>query len=154
MLLQSYLDRIGVPYQISFHSPAFSAQDLAEKEHIPGSRIAKPVVVKADGCFVMCALPASCRVDFVELADELHAHHMRLADENELAQLFPDCQLGAEPPVGFLYGMPTWMDRSLMADDRIMFQAGTHESAVTLTMEDYRRIAQPELGEFAKGPVH
>jgi Ala-tRNA(Pro) deacylase len=148
MMLQSYLDRMGIPYRVSFHAPAFSAHDLAEKEHIPGQLIAKPVIVKADGRFVMCALPATCRVDLHELTAQLHAHQLRLADERELVDLFPDCQLGAEPPIGFLYGMPTWIDQSLMADDRITFQAGTHESAVTLTMEDYQRIVQPEIGRF------
>jgi Ala-tRNA(Pro) deacylase len=150
MLLQSYLNRVGVPYQISFHGSAFSAQDLAEKEHVPGASVAKPVIVKADGRFVMCAVPATSRIDLNELAAELHARDARLVEECELAALFPDCQLGAEPPVGFLYGMPTWMDRSLMADDRITFQAGTHESAVTLSLEDYRRLVQPEIGRFAR----
>lgn len=150
MMLQSYLDQIGVSYRVSFHPPVFSAQDLAEKEHIPGTNIAKPVIVKADGHFVMCALPATCRVDLHELAEELHARQMQLASESELAELFPDCQLGAEPPIGFLYGMPTWIDLSLMADDRITFQAGTHESAITLTMEDYQRVVQPEVGRFAR----
>ncbi|HEY1683143.1 MAG TPA: YbaK/EbsC family protein [Tepidisphaeraceae bacterium] len=149
MLLQSYLDRLGVSYRISFHPAAFSAQDLAEKEHIPGHQIAKPVIVKADGQFVMCALPATCRINLRELADELHARHAALVDERELASLFPDCQVGAEPPIGFLYGMPTWIDQTLMEDDRITFQAGTHESAVTLSMEDFQRVVQPEIGHFA-----
>lgn len=150
MTLQSYLDRMGVNYQTSFHPAAFSAQDLAEKEHVPGARVIKPVIVKADGRFIMCALPATCVIDLRELACELHAHQLHLAVEPELGDLFPDCEIGAEPPIGFLYGMPTWIDQFLMADDRITFQAGTHESAVTLTMEDYRRIVQPEVGRFAR----
>ena len=149
MTLQSYLDRMGVSYQLSFHTPVFSAQELAEKEHVPGDNVIKPVIVQADGRFIMCALPATTKVDLRRLADVLHAMHLRLAGEQELADLFPDCQLGAEPPIGFLYGMPTWIDGSLMADDRVTFQAGTHEAAVTLTMEEYKRIAQPEIGAFA-----
>jgi Ala-tRNA(Pro) deacylase len=148
MMLQSYLDRLGISYRASFHAPAYSAHDLAEKEHIPGQLIAKPVVIKADGRFVLCALPATLRIDMQELAAELHAQQISLADEKELAILFPDCQVGTEPPIGFLYGMATWIDQSLLADDRITFQAGTHESAITLTMEDYQRIVQPEIGRF------
>lgn len=150
MMLQSYLDRLGVSYRVLSHPPVYSAQELADREHTSGHLIAKPVIIKADGHLVMCTLPASRRVDLQELATELRARQTELVHERELAELFPDCQLGAEPPIGFLYGMPTWMDVSLAADARITFQAGTHDTAITLNMDDYRRVVQPEVGHFAK----
>jgi Ala-tRNA(Pro) deacylase len=150
MNLQSYLDRMGVSYLVSYHPATFTAQDLAEKEHVSGRKVIKPVIVKADGRFLMCALPASYKVNLPDLAEELRAREIQLAKEDELVELFPDCELGAEPPIGFLYGMATWMDESLANDDRITFQAGTHETAVTLSLNDYRRIVQPEIRRFAR----
>jgi Ala-tRNA(Pro) deacylase len=150
MNLQSYLDEMGVRYRLSHHPTAYTAQDLAMTEHVPGRMVIKPVVVQADGEFVMCALPASYRVDLEELRKQLEAREVALADERKLRELFPDCELGAEPPIGRLYGMTTVMDESLMRDNHVTFQAGTHTDAVTMTLADYRRLAQAEMAHFAR----
>src|SRR5207248_3302444 len=121
---------------------AYTAQDLAAMEHVPGQQVIKPVIVKADGQFVMCALPASYKIDLNELRQQLQANDVRLAEEEKLAELFPDCELGAEPPIGRLYGMTTLMDESLVGDERVLFQAGTHNDAIAMTLAEYRRIAQ------------
>ena len=150
MNLQSYLDEMGVHYRASKHEDAFTAQDLAAAEHIPGRKVIKPVVVRADGEFVMCALPASYKIDLGELRQQLQCEEVQLADENALQEIFGDCELGAAPPIGRLYGIPTLMDESLFADDRVTFQAGTHSDAVTMTLADYRRVAQPEVAYFGR----
>jgi Ala-tRNA(Pro) deacylase len=150
MQLHSFLDQMGVHYHVSRHDTAYTAQDLAATEHIPGRRVIKPVVVKADGQFVMCALPASHRIDLDELRDQLQARNLDLVDEPSLARLFPDCEVGAEPPIGRMYGLPTLMDESLIADDHVTFQAGTHQDAVTMTLADFRRVAQPEVAHFGR----
>ena len=150
MNLQSLLDDMGVHYRLSHHPTAYTAQMLAETEHVPGRKVIKPVVVQADGEFVMCALPACYRVDLGELKAQLQANEIRLADEQKLGELFPDCALGAVPPIGRLYGMTTLMDESLTADDRVTFQAGTHEDAVTMSLMEYRRVAQPEIAHFGR----
>ena len=148
--LQSYLDDMGVNYRVSHHPTAYTAQMLAEAEHVPGRKVIKPVVVQADGHFVMCALPACFRVDLGELKEQLQASEVKLADEQKLSELFPGCEVGAAPPIGRLYGMTTLMDESLIADDRVTFQAGTHEDAVTMSLMEYRRVAQPEIAHFGR----
>jgi Ala-tRNA(Pro) deacylase len=150
MNLQSYLDEMGVHYRLSRHDTAFTAQTLAEIEHVPGRQVIKPVVVQADGQFVMCALPACHRIDLDALKSQLQAGEVSLAEEGKLSELFPDCELGAVPPIGKLYGMTTLMDESLIGDDRVTFQAGTHSDAVTMSLLDYRRIAQPEVAYFGR----
>jgi len=150
MNLQSLLDDMGVRYRVSHHPTVYTAQMLAETEHVPGRKVIKPVVVQADGEFVMCALPANYRVDLGELKDQLQVDDVRIVEEPRLNELFPDCQLGAAPPIGRLYGMTTLMDESLVADDRVMFQAGTHEDAVTMSLAEYRRVAQPEIAHFGR----
>ena len=150
MSLQSYLDELGVHYRVSRHDETYTAQDLAAAEHISGRQVIKPVIVQADGQFVMCALPASYRVDLDELREQLLADHVQLADESALREKFPDCELGAAPPIGRLYGMPTVMDESLFADDKVTFQAGTHCDAVTMSLADYRRVAMPEVAYFGR----
>jgi len=146
MNLQSYLDDQGVHYRMSHHTPAFTSQDLAAAEHVPGRKVIKPVVVRADGQWVMCALPASHRVDLHELREQLRASDVMLADEQSLERLFPDCELGAEPPIG----MPTLMDESLIADDTVTFQAGTHTASVTMPLAEYRRISNAEIAHFGR----
>src|SRR5829696_7770063 len=150
MNVQSYLDQLGIQYRLSRHDTTYTAQDLAAAEHIPGRKVIKPVVVRADGEFVMCALPASYKVDLSELRQQLQCEEVQLADERALGQIFGDCELGAAPPIGRLYGLPTLMDESLFADDRVTFQAGTHCDAVTMSLADYRRVAMAEVAYFGK----
>ncbi len=150
MNLQSYLDEMGIHYRVSHHDTAYTASALAEKEHVPGRRVIKPVVVKADGQFVMCALPASHRIDLEELRRQLEVSAVELIEEHKLRELFPDCELGAAPPIGRLYGMTTVMDESVIKDDRVTFQAGTHNEAVTMSLADYRRVAMPEVAYFGR----
>ncbi len=150
MNLQTYLDENEVHYRVSRHSAVYTAQELAATEHVPGKRVIKPVVVRADGELIMCVLPASYRIDIGELKQQLLADVVELLDEPSLVQLFTDCQPGAEPPIGRLYGMTTLMDESLMHGNQVVFQAGTHEEAVTMSLADYRRVAQAEMAYFGR----
>jgi Ala-tRNA(Pro) deacylase len=150
MNLQSYLDERGVHYRLSRHPASFTAQELAAAEHVSGRRVIKPVIVKADGRYVMCALPACYRIDIDELKRQLLADEVHIADEGSLRDVFTDCQPGAAPPIGWMYGMTTLMDESLCSDTLVMFQAGTHEEAVMMSLAAYRRIAQPELAHFGR----
>ena len=150
MNVQSLLDQLDIKYRVSHHPTAYTAQMLAEIEHVPGRKAIKPVVVQADGEFVMCALPACYRVDLDELKHQLQVQHVRIVEEPKLNELFPDCELGAAPPIGRMYGMTTLMDESLTADDRVTFQAGTHRDAVTMSLAEYRRAAQPEIAHFGR----
>ena len=150
MNVQSFLDQLEVNYRLVRHQPAFTAQDLAQVEHISGRQVIKPVIVRADGEFVMCALPACYRIDLEELRYQIGAEEIKLADEPSMRELFPECELGAEPPIGRMFGLTTLMDESLTADDRVMFQAGTHMDAVAMSLAEYRRAAQPEMAHFAR----
>src|SRR5436305_3139940 len=106
MRLQSYLDQMAISHRTVQHEPAFTAQDLAQKEHVSGHKVIKPVLVEADGQFVLCALPASYRIDLEALQKELGVSDMRMADEETLQDVFEDCEVGAEPPIGAIFGIP------------------------------------------------
>jgi Ala-tRNA(Pro) deacylase len=150
MDMRKILRDMGVRFNWSHHERAYTAQKLARLEHVSGKRVVKPVVVNADGRFVLCALPANYYVDLERLRQDLHAEKARLADEPEFVSLFADCELGAEPPIGRLFGMKTMVDESLMNQKDLTFQAGTHEDAVTMSVEDYVRLAEPVIGHFGK----
>jgi Ala-tRNA(Pro) deacylase len=149
MTLQSFLDDNRIHYRFCRHEPTYTAQDLAAAEHVSGKRVIKPVVVRADGKLYMCALPACYRVDLGELKDQLMADEVEVVDEHQLRQRFGDCDLGAAPPIGWLYGMTTLLDESLVHGDRVLFQAGTHVDAVEMSLADYRRVTQAEMAHFA-----
>lgn len=149
MKVIDYLDMEAAQYEISEHRSAFTAQHMAQEEHVPGMYVAKPVVVSADGLKYMCVLPACCKIDFEALKSVLEADSVGLVDEVELDGLFPDCQIGAEPPFGSFYGMPTVMDDRLEDDDFIIFQGGTHERSIRMSMTDYLRIERPRVFAFS-----
>ncbi len=140
-----FLDESRVPYKVLEHRPVFSAQRLAQIEHEPGRFVAKPVIVKADGRFLMCVLPADAKIDLETLKGQLRAESTELADEEDIARLFPDCEVGAEPPFGNLFHLDTVMDKALEKDDHIVFRAGSHTKAVRLDMADYRKLVHPKV---------
>jgi len=149
MKIFEYLDQSNADYAISEHKPAYSAQVMAAEEHEQGRYVAKPVIVKSEGNYIMCVLAAPHKVVYDKLRDYLGTQDVALADEEETRSLFPDCEEGAEPPFGHLYGIRTIMDESLEDDDHIIFQAGTHDKAIHMSMEEYLSLAKPEIADFA-----
>ncbi len=149
MEVKEFLKKSGASYETLKHTPVFSSQKMAQIEHEPGRYVAKPVIVKADGRFLMCVLPASRHVDLAKLKSQLAAEFVELAQESEIAELFQDCDVGAEPPFGNLYKLPTLMDKVLENDDHVLFQAGTHEDAIRMSMADYRRLVHPKVLDFS-----
>ena len=149
MKVVDYLDEVSASYEITQHRPTFTAQQMAAEEHVPGMAVAKPVIVKTGDAYYMCVLPACCKIDLDALKSHLGVRQVELADETEMAKLFPDSALGAEPPFGSLYDLETIMDKTLEADEYIVFQGGTHEQAIRMDMAEYRRIAQPKVLAFS-----
>jgi Ala-tRNA(Pro) deacylase len=147
--LEAYLREHQVPYQEQQHARAFTAQDVAATEHIPGKLVVKVVIAFADGKMVMLALPASYRVDFARAGEALGAREVRLASEAELHAAFPDCEVGAMPPFGNLYQLPVYVDRHLAEDETIVFPVGTHTETMRLRYTDFARLVNPTVVEFA-----
>jgi len=149
MGVAEFLDKSGVSYKVTKHEPAFTAQQIAAVVHEPGRYVAKPVLVKVDGKYVMCVLAACRKIDLGALKKQLKAKSVQLAEEQDIEKLFPDCELGAEPPFGNLYDLPTIMDKALEQDEHIMFQCGSHERAIRMSMSDYRKLVKPKVLEFS-----
>ncbi len=152
MDLVELLEIEGVAYERHEHATTYTAQQLAATEHVPGRYVAKPVLVWADREFILCVLPAPVQVDLDAVRDALCARHVRLASEVELAGVFSDCEVGAQPPIGELFGLRTLVDYALMDDDYLVFQAGTHNVSVRLRLADFERIADPIFGAIAARP--
>ncbi len=149
MKVVEFLETNSAKYEVTQHQPTYSAQQMAAAEHVSGREVAKPVLIKADGKYYMCVLPACCKVDLDTLKKDLGAAHLALAGEDEMSKLFADCELGAEPPFGNLYGLETLMDENLEADEHIVFQAGTHEQAIRMATLDYKELVSPRVLRFS-----
>lgn len=148
--LEAYLREHQVPFQIQQHPQAFSAQKIAESEHISGKKVAKVVIVLADDKMVALVLPATVRADLAKVRTTLGAKEIRLAEEREFATRFPDCEVGAMPPFGNLYGLPVYVDKSLQAEESIVFPIGTHTETMSLKYADFARLVQPQIGELTR----
>ncbi len=144
-----FLDETKAKYEVTQHRPTFTAQQMAAEEHVPGMQVAKPVLIRVVEEHYLCVLPACCKVDIDALKDQLGVDDVELADESEMARLFPDVALGAEPPFGEMYGMLTFMDRSLESCEHIVFQAGSHDTAIRMKVAEYKRLANPRIFSFS-----
>jgi len=152
MDIQNYLSSHNVTFTSHEHPPAYTSQEVAACEHVSGKMVAKTVVVRHDGHYAMCVLPADAMLDMKRTARAFGTDTIELADETEMAGLFPDEEIGAEPPFGNLYDMQTLVDCHLAEDDEIVFQAGNHRRAIRMRYDDYARLAQPRLDSITTRP--
>lgn len=144
-----YLQKHEVDFKPRHHHYVVQAQRLAHDIHMSGDIVAKSVMVKADGTVWMAVLPASKRIDFASLAKALKVKKVTMMSEAEFKPLFSDCELGAEPPFGQLYGMPVVVDARLDAQERLVFRAGSHMDMIEMKYADYRALEQPVVAKFS-----
>ena len=137
-----------VDYEILHHPEAVTAQRIAQAEHVKGRHHAKIVMVKSGEQHLMTVLPADHQIDLKKLKNAV-GKAVSLDSEQEFKPLFPDCAVGAMPPFGNLYGVPTYVDKSLSQEEYIVFEAGTHTDAIKLSYRDYEKIAKPRVEDFA-----
>lgn len=150
--LTKYLQRNNVAFQVIDHELTFTAHQTALAAHVPDSELAKAVIVKVDSQFWMTVCRADARVSESALRQTLAAKHVQLAHEDDLTQLFPDCQIGAMPPFGNLYGLPVILDEELARDEEIVFNACSHTKAVRMKFADFKRLVHPATAAFAIMP--
>ncbi len=147
--LQAFLDAEQASYATRTHAPAFTAQEVAALSHVPGRDLAKVVVARGEeGQYLMAVLPASCRLDLAALARAAGTRRLSLAREQEVLKLFPDCEAGAMPPFGRLYGLPAYVDACFPRQETLFFQAGNHCEVVGMPYAEFERLAAPVMGEF------
>ena len=138
---KEFLDRNGVRYVTIKHSPAFTAQEIAASAHIPGEEMAKTVIVKIDGEMAMAVVPASFKVDLDMMQGLLQVKNV----EREFEDLFPECEVGAMPPFGNLYGLETFVSEALAEDVEIVFNAGSHTELIRMAYVEFERLVDPEV---------
>ncbi len=147
--LKEFLDCEKVKYVSIHHSPAFTAQEIAASAHIPGLELAKSVVVRVDDRTALVVLPASQRVNFDVLKVQVGAAEARLASEQEFRDMFPDCELGAMPPFGNLYGLEVFVSKRLLEDEAIAFNACSHTELIRLARADFVRLVKPKVVDLS-----
>ncbi len=143
--LKGVLDQAKVSYEVYNHPRAFTTQEIAATQHITGRAMAKVVILKVDGSFVMAVLPSNRMVSLAHVKTSLGAKEVALATEEQFATLFPECEIGAMPPFGNLFGLPVYLDPALERYDSIYFNAGNHLQTVRLKYEDFKRLVKPEI---------
>lgn len=148
--LKKLLEEEKVPFEVMTHAEVYTAQETAADLHVPGSQLAKVVIAKANGSLVMLVLPAQYNIDFGKLKVILGVKKVALAREEDFSGLFPDCDTGAMPPFGNLYGIPVLIDDHLQSQNKITFNACTHHEAVQISFSDYQRLVKPQFAAFGK----
>ena len=147
--LRVFLDTHHAAYQHTVHPIAYTACQVASAEHLPTREVAKAVVIFGDNEYHLVVVPANRLVDFQEVRIALGFKHARMATEEELARLFPDCEVGAMPPMGNLYGVPVHLDSGLASEEMIAFNGGTHRDVVHMKTADFRNLVHPQVVSLA-----
>lgn len=147
--VQRFLDREHVCYELVPHVTDFTSLETSEHTHTPGRAFAKAVIVVADDRVVMCVVCADHIVELPRVGRTLNTSDVHLVSEFRLRRIFPDCERGAIPPFGNLYGLPVFASQRLMRNHTITCNAGSHEMAIRISTEDYRRLVRPAVLDFS-----
>lgn len=146
--LREFLDSHNIKYFVFSHSPAYTAQEIAESARVSGKEMLKTVMVTIDAAMAMVLLPASRKLDFDKLRTLCGSDEVALAEESEFSDMFPESEIGAMPPFGNLYGMKVYAEEELDEDVDIAFNAGAHNELLRMAWSDYKRLVNPVLGEI------
>lgn len=141
--LKKFLDDNMVAYTVIEHPATFTSQETAASAHVHGRNFAKTVMVAVGGELAMVVLPAHRKLYLERLRKLTGRWDVELASERQFKDAFPDCEVGAMPPFGQLYGMKVYVDAELAASDSITFNAGTHDEAIQMAYADFRRLVAP-----------
>ncbi len=149
--VQELLDERQVAYDTIPHRNTYDAQRLAHELHTPGEEVAKTVLLRADHgqVYVVAVLPATMTIDFEKVSNALGGSKVELANELEIKEHCPDCEMGALPPFGSQYGMKTLVEESLTKEEVIVFEGNCHNEAIRMSYEDFHRIEEPLVARFA-----
>jgi len=149
--MREWLDQQKVTYEVLPHMEAYTAQEVAGAAHVPGRTYAKVVMLKGQKGLVMAVLPAKCHVDIQRMQQLLGDNTATLAKEVDFANAFPDCEIGAMPAFGNLYGVPVYLDKDLIGEEAIAFPAGSHHEVLRIASKDFLRLAGAQVQEFCEG---
>ncbi len=147
--VHALLEANGVSYTTHTHPRVVSAQRLAAAEEVSGWEVAKPVLLSVGDQLAMAVVPAAVNVDLDKASRALGNNQVRLATEDEFVAVFPDCDPGAEPPFGNLYGVPVFLDEQLRAREQMVCRDGSHTESITLAVADYVRVVAPEIADLS-----
>lgn len=149
MSLKTFLNSRGVRYEAIEHSPAYTAPETAASVHVSGRDFSKTVIVEIGGEMAMVVLPANRKIVLSDLREMLMDQNVKLAAEDDFIERFPDCEIGAMPPFGNLYGLPVYVAKSLADEPEIAFNAGTHREVIKMSFADFADLVQPTVLDFA-----
>jgi Ala-tRNA(Pro) deacylase len=143
--LKAVLDEAKVPYEIFNHALAYTAQEIAAKQHFSGNDMAKVVMLEVDDELVMGVIAGNQKIDPDTVRGTLGASRVRLATEDEFTSRFPECEIGTMPPFGNLFGLKVFVDPALEKDEDIYFNAGNHVQTVRLRYKDFAALVNPRV---------
>jgi len=149
--LKEMLDEAKIPYEVYNHALAYTAQEIAAKQHFSGSEMAKVVMIELDDDLVMGVIRGNDKISLNKVRDSLGARHARLATEDEFISRFPECEIGAMPPFGNLFGLKVYVDPALEKDEYIYFNAGNHVQTVRLKYKDFATLVKPQIVRLVEG---
>ena len=148
--LKEVLDQANISYEVYHHALAYTAQEVVTAQHLSGKEMAKVVMLNVDGDLVMGVIAASDKINLNTVKASLGAKEARLASEDEFTSRFPECEIGAMPPFGNLFGLPVFVDPALEKDEYIYFNAGNHVQTVRLKYQDFARLVKPQTARLVE----
>lgn len=139
--LKDYIDGEGVVYDTVAHHRTATSSQTAQAAHVPGSRLAKSVVVHHEMGYALAVVPSTHRIELGTLQDVLDKR-LGLASEDEVISLFADCDVGAIPPIGAAYNVPVILDESIGDAADVYFEGGDHKTLVHVSGKDFRNLTK------------
>ena len=149
MRVDDLLTNRHIPFEALQHRRTYNANRMAQVLHVPGREVAKSVLLRSGKKNILVVHPSTHYVDRERIRRRLGEADVEMASEEEIEQIFSDCETGAMPPFGSLYHIHTLMDESLDQDEEIVFENQSHEEAIRMRRLDYEELEHPIKGRFS-----
>ncbi len=107
------------------------------------------MIMRSEGKFSQFVISAAKRIDFRKVKQILGTKSVSLATAEEV-EMVTGCKIGSVPPYGNLFNIPVYVDKSLLENEIIDFNAGRHDTSIQMKCKDYIDIVKPVISDFSE----
>ncbi|MFA4819469.1 MAG: YbaK/EbsC family protein [Candidatus Aenigmatarchaeota archaeon] len=145
--LKNLLDKHDIEYKVLTHERVYTSEQAARIRGVPLSSGVKAMVVKSEKGFFLILVPGDKKIDFDRLRQKIGK--AKLASAEDVFRM-TGCEVGSVHPFGNLFGLQVFMDRHILDNQTVNFNAGLHEISINMSSRDMAEIIKPEIDEFSK----
>lgn len=147
--IRDILNKEKIEYEVLEHKPVFTSKEAAEVRGTELKQGCKALVCKTEEGFIQAVVSGAKELDIEKLQKFTLFKKIELANAKEVKKI-TGCNIGSVPPLGNLFDLKVYFDKSVVDNEIVAFNAGQHTKSIKMKAKDLVKVVNPVIGEFSK----